>query len=117
MKISDTSHHREGYGHRNKVTAKICGKRLQEQHCNMNLSAEDTQVDPEADGSFSSQIRSDGTERTMPKIKRLKIRVDAYSSQLQFSDKAVYSVDKGCERTELSKVQTDILDMRYSYKA
>jgi hypothetical protein len=46
----------------------------------MNLSAEDTQVDPEGDGNYSSYIRSDGTGSIMPKIKRLKI--DAYSSQL-----------------------------------
>ena len=99
MKTNDTSHHREGYVQRNKIAAniRVCGKRLPEQCCNMNLSAEDTQVEPESDGSFSSQIRSDGTERTMPKIKRLKI--DAYTSQLQFSDKTVHSSDKGRERT------------------
>jgi len=46
----------------------------------MNLSAEDTQVDPEGDGNFSSCIRSEGAGSTMPKVKRLKI--DAYSSEL-----------------------------------
>jgi hypothetical protein len=30
MKMSDTSHHREGYGHRNKIPEKASGKRLPE---------------------------------------------------------------------------------------
>jgi len=54
MKMSGTSHHREEYGHRSKITAKTCGNRSPEEHCNTNLSAEDTQVDQEGDGGFSS---------------------------------------------------------------